>query len=91
MRRPLLLLALLAASGMPLAAESPAESCGQLRSQIGALPPGDADLLRRLAARNQECGFSSADFYKAAYGDRPPAREAERPRRSREHDEDDDD
>lgn len=91
MRSPLLLLSLLAISGTPLAAENPTETCDQVRAQIGALPPGDADLLRRLAARNKECAFSSAEFYKAAYGDRPPARETESRRTSRRHHEDDDD
>jgi hypothetical protein len=87
---PLLLLAVLGAPGTALAAENPPETCDQVRAQIGVLPPGDPDLLRRLAARNKECGFSSTDFYKAAYGDRPPARESHHSHHHRHHDDDDD-
>jgi hypothetical protein len=89
--RPLLALAslLYAVSGPAVGAEIPAESCDQLRARIGVLAPGDADLLRRLAMRSKECAFSSAEFYKAAYGDRPlPPPEARDYRRR--HDDDDD-
>lgn len=89
MRRTVLLAALVTASAAAHAAEAAPETCEQVRAQIGVLPPGDADLLRRLAARTNECGFSSADFYKAAYGDRPPARETHRAHH-RHHDDDDD-
>jgi len=91
--RPLLpLVSFLCAFSVPsVAAENPPESCDQLRAQIGVPAPGDPDLLRRLATRNKECAFSSAEFYKAAYGDRPPARETASHHRTRRHEDDDDD
>ena len=70
------------------AAEPEPETCAQVGAQIGALPPGNADLLRKMASR-KDCAFSSADFYKAAYGDRPMAREAPRHRCANEEDDDD--
>jgi hypothetical protein len=70
------------------AAEPPVETCEQIRAKIGRLPPADHELLRSLAAR-QECGFTAAEVYRAAYGDKPmPAVE---PHRQRHHKEDDDD
>jgi hypothetical protein len=90
LRPPLPLVAFLCAlSGPAIAAESPPESCDQLRTQIGAKAPGDVDLLRRLAIRNKECAFSSAEFYKAAYGDRPLA-PPEKRHHHRHRDDDDD-
>jgi hypothetical protein len=45
-------------------------SCAELRGRIGAAPQADPVLLRALAMR-KECGFTSAEVYQAAYGDRP--------------------
>lgn len=45
-------------------------SCAEIRSRLGAAPQADPALLRTLALR-KECGFTSAEVYQAAYGDRP--------------------
>lgn len=47
-------------------------TCDELRASIGMLPLADADLLRAMAAR-KDCAFTSAEVYRAAYGDRVPA------------------
>ncbi len=60
------------------------QSCEEIRARIGVLPPPDAELLRTLALR-RECGFTSADFYRAAYGDRPPAPSREQRQAARHH------
>ncbi len=60
------------------------QNCDEIRARIGVLPPPDAELLRTLALR-RECGFTSADFYRAAYGDRPPAPLREQGRAARHH------
>ncbi|MDD5247595.1 MAG: hypothetical protein PHY45_01330 [Rhodocyclaceae bacterium] len=85
----LILLAVLAGAGAPaaIAAAGQPETCAQIRAQIGVPPLADHDLLRKMAART-DCAFSSGDFYKAAYGDQPPRREATDARRL--HDDDDD-
>jgi hypothetical protein len=73
------------------AVDVPVPSCGHLREQIqaqtGILPKPDTDLLQKLGSR-PECGFSAAEVYRAAYGDKPlPKKEA---RSYRKHDHDDD-
>jgi hypothetical protein len=71
----------------------PFESCEQIRelikAQTGLLPKPDIALLQKLGAR-QECGFTAAEAYRAAYGDRPIPKKEGRDRRS-EHQDDDDD
>ena len=69
------------------------ESCAQIREQIaaqtGLLPKPDTVLLEKLGT-HQECGFTSAEVYRAAYGDKPlPPKEA-RDGRYRHGDDDDD-
>lgn len=69
------------------------ESCAQIREQItaqtGLLPKPDTVLLEKLGT-HQECRFTSAEAYRAAYADKPlPPRET-RERRHRYGDDDDD-
>ncbi|NMF91405.1 hypothetical protein [Aromatoleum petrolei] len=51
------------------AAPYPVETCEQIRTLIGELPPANAEFLRKLAAR-RDCRFTSAEVARAAYGDR---------------------
>lgn len=69
------------------------ESCARIREQItaqtGVLSKPDIVLLEKLGT-HQECGFTSAEVYRAAYGDKPlPPRET-REARHRHGDDDDD-
>jgi hypothetical protein len=56
------------------ATEANAQSCEQLREQIesqtGVLPSVNSTLLRDISV-HQECRFSSAEVYRAAFGDKP--------------------
>lgn len=75
-------------------ANAQAESCDQIRAQINAqtgIPPKvNTELLRKLA--RPECRFSSAEVYRAAYGDKPmPINESVGHRAKRSHHHDDDD
>lgn len=61
----------------PAFAEEVAQpSCAEIRGRIGTAPQADPALLRALAMR-KDCGFTSAEVYQAAYGDRqlPPQEE----------------
>lgn len=70
-RTSLLAGALLVAGGsLSAAAPAPERSCAEIRATIGMLQPADPELLRTLAVR-KDCGFTSAEVYQAAYGDRP--------------------
>lgn len=73
------------------AAEVPAPSCAHLREQIqaqtGILPKPDTDLLQKLGSR-PACGFSAAEVYRAAYGDKPLPRKDARSHRKHDHDDD---
>lgn len=66
------LLGLLAATAQ--AADVPTLTCEQLREQIkavtGIVSTVNTDLLQKLSLR-AECRFSSAEVYRAAYGDLP--------------------
>jgi hypothetical protein len=82
------LLFLVVFSGRAIAMEVP--TCEQIREQIqaqtGVLPKTNTELLQLLSAR-QECGFSAAEVYRAAYGDKAlPKPET---RSHRKHDDDD--
>lgn len=75
------------------AAPPEVESCAQIREQIaaqtGLLPKPDTVLLEKLGSQ-QECRFTAAEVYRAAYGDKPlPPREM-REGRYRHGDDDDD-
>jgi hypothetical protein len=56
------------------AEEALAQSCEQIRGQInrqtGMLPAVNTRLLQNLSLR-QDCRFSAAEVYRAAFGDRP--------------------
>jgi hypothetical protein len=56
------------------AANAQAQTCGQIREQIetqtGVLPAVNVPLLQNMSAR-QDCRFSAAEVYRAAYGDKP--------------------
>ncbi len=92
MRALLMLIALIAPIAANAAAtDAEAESCEQVRARIGVAPLADHDLLRTLALR-QECKFTAAEVYRAAYGDKPLPQEhhAQRQQRRRHDDHDDD-
>lgn len=56
------------------AVDVPLQTCKQIRNQIkavtGLAPTVNSELLLQLSMR-QECQFSSAEVYRAAYGDKP--------------------
>lgn len=76
-----------------LAVTPEVESCAQIREQItaqtGLLPKPDTVLLEKLGT-HQECRFTSAEVYRAAYGDKPLPPKETRDGRYRHGDDDDD-
>ncbi|MBS4018362.1 MAG: hypothetical protein KGZ68_09015 [Dechloromonas sp.] len=93
MKTPLVLcLSLLLPLGS-LANPVPDESCEQIRaritSQLGTLPKPDTELLKTVGAR-KDCRFTSAEVYRAGFGEQPKAPyEAPRYRARHGHGEDD--
>lgn len=80
--------------GIAHAAETtpPAESCAQIREQIrahiGVPAKPNTDLLSKVGA-NRQCRFTSAEAYRAAWGDKPiPKEEARTGRHERHHHDD---
>ncbi len=74
------------------AIEAPADDCAQIRARIAArtgLPKPDTDLLRQIGTHH-ECAFSTAEAYRAAFGDRPLPKDERRQRHRKHHDDDDD-
>lgn len=75
------------------AAAPQVESCEQIRLQIkaqtGVLPKPDTALLGKLDAQ-PECHFSTAEMYRAAFGDEPMPKIEPRDRRAKHRDDDDD-
>lgn len=74
------------------AAEAEPEPCSRIREQIQAqtgIPARpDTALLQKISAR-QECRFSAAEVYRAAWGDKPVPRNENRDQhRDRHHDDD---
>ncbi len=74
------------------AADEPPLTCVQLREQIkavtGLVVTPSFDLLRQIGMR-QECNFTSAEAYRAAYGDKPlPPQDSEDHHDGRERDDD---
>lgn len=72
----LLILANLGANAAP----ATPDACEQMRTQIqtvtGLVTMPDKDLLSKLSTLHPACQFSSAEVYRAAYGDTPlPARD----------------
>jgi opacity protein-like surface antigen len=59
-----------------IAADVVPQTCDQIRERIeaqtGLLPAVNIRLLQTLSLR-QECRFTAAEVYRAAYGDKPPA------------------
>lgn len=72
---------------------APADACAQIKARIAArtgLPQKpDTDLLRQIGTHH-ECGFSTAEAYRAAFGDRPLPKDEPRQRHRKHHDDDDD-
>jgi hypothetical protein len=92
MHRSLLLTGLLfLAAFCANAATGQTQTCAQIREQIqmqtGILPKTNTELLQQLSTR-QECRFSAAEVYRAAYGDKPFPRQEPRSRRNHDHDND---
>jgi hypothetical protein len=71
---PLILLLSCFVSGAKAADEPPPLTCAQIREQIkavtGLVATPSFDLLKQIGMR-QECNFTSAEAYRAAYGDKP--------------------
>lgn len=69
------------------------ESCDQIREEIRAhtgIPAKPNTLLLRKIGANNKCRFTSAEAYRAAWGEKPLPKDDRRDRRSkgREHDDD---
>lgn len=69
------------------------ESCNQIRAEIQAhtgIPAKSNTILLGKVGANQKCRFTSAEAYRAAWGDKPLPKDDRRDRRSkgREHDDD---
>lgn len=65
------------------------ESCQQIREQIAAhtgLPVKPNMVLLGKVGENTNCDFTSAEAYRAAWGDKPLPKDARRDRRSKDHD-----
>ena len=75
MKKTLTLIALLGCftSGAH-AADDPPQACAQIRERIksvtGVVSTPNMELLQQISMR-QDCKFSSAEVYRAAYGDKP--------------------
>jgi hypothetical protein len=69
-------------------ANVPVESCDQIRAQIkaqtGVLARPDTVLLGKVGA-NKQCRFTSAEAYRAAWGDKPMPKDDRPARRSSHH------
>jgi hypothetical protein len=75
------------------AADVPAPTCDQIREEIKAVKGLAAmintELLQKISLRS-DCQFTSAEVYRAAYGDKPlPPPEPYRQHNNERHDEDD--
>ena len=83
---------LLALSVMPTYAATTAqqdESCQQIRAQIAAhtgIPAKPNMTLLGKVGENTQCDFTSAEAYRAAWGDKPLPEDKRRDRRSKDHD-----
>lgn len=74
-------------------AAAQSETCVQIRAQInaqtGILPKPDTAMLEKLG-NHQECRFSAAEVYRAAYGDKPMPKNDRSERRGKHRYDDDD-
>lgn len=81
MKKTLILIALLGGfASVAQAADEPPQTCIQIRERIkavtGLVATPSMDLLQQIG-KYKECNFSSAEVYRAAYGDKPlPAQES---------------
>lgn len=69
------------------------DSCEQIRDQINAhtgVPAKPNTILLGKIGANKKCRFTSAEAYRAAWGDKALPRDDRRDRRSRDHGHDDD-
>lgn len=75
------------------AAEPQAETCEQIRAQMkaqtGVLAAPDTHLLAKIGA-NSACRFTSAEAYRAAYGDKPLPKDDPSARHRKQHEDNDD-
>jgi len=75
------------------AAASATESCAQIRAQIQAhagIPERPNTALLAKVGANRKCRFTSAESYRAAWGDKPLPKDDRPARRDRHRDRDDD-
>ena len=94
MKAPFLLTGLLILANLGAnAAPATPDACAQMRTQIqtvtGLVTMPDKELLLKLSTLHPACQFSSAEVYRAAYGDTPmPARGKghRQPRNEDDHD-----
>lgn len=75
------------------AADAPVQTCEQIREEIMAVQGltviASTELLQKISLRN-DSQFTSAEVYRAAYGDKPlPPAESYRPHNNEHHDHDD--
>lgn len=75
------------------AAEAPGQTCEQIREEImavkGLVAVTPTELLQKISLRS-ECQFTSAEVYRAAYGDMPlPPPDPYRQHNNAHHDQDD--
>lgn len=91
---PIFLLALSITAAHAAAPDVQEPSCDQIRAEIqahtGIPAKPDTELLARVGA-NKSCRFTSAEAYRAAWGDKPLPLDERRDRRSKKHEHDDDD
>lgn len=81
--------------GIAHAAEpgTPAESCDQIRDQLRAhtgLPSKPNTTLLGKISANRQCRFTSAEAYRAAWGDKPMPQDLPRDKRHKRHGQDND-
>ena len=89
----IILLALSVTTAHAVPPEVQEESCERVREQIQAhtgIPAKPDTVLLAKVGANRQCRFTSAEAYRAAWGDKPLPRDDQSHRRSREHEHDDD-
>ena len=91
---PIFLLAVSMSAAHAAAPDAPAPSCDQIRAEIqahtGIPAKPDTELLAKVGA-SKSCRFTSAEAYRAAWGDKPLPRDDRQGRHSGKHEHDDDD
>ena len=73
-------------------AAAPEDFCEQIREQIKVhkgVPTKPNTILLSKVGANKKCRFTSAEAYRAAWGDKPLPKDDRRDRRSRDHGHDD--